>query len=127
MICHRVVPIARKIAKRIDEWKKTVAHFWGDFWPLTPYSLDNKAWIAWQFDEPEKGEGVVQAFRRAECNAETIKLKLRGLDPDAVYLLTNLDIAGVTQTTGRELLESGLPVRIKEKPGAAVITYMKKS
>jgi hypothetical protein len=44
-----------------------------------------------------------------------------------VYVLTNLDIAGTTETTGRELLESGLPVVIKEKPGAAIVTYMKKS
>ena len=36
----------------------------GDYYPLTPYSLDNTAWIAWQFDCPEKGEGLVQAFRR---------------------------------------------------------------
>jgi hypothetical protein len=31
---------------------------------IMPYSLDRKAWIAWQFDCPERGEGAIQAFRR---------------------------------------------------------------
>ena len=54
----------RQFVKRLDEWRKTVANFWGDFWPLTPYSLEGNVWMAWQFDWPEAGEGVVQAFRR---------------------------------------------------------------
>jgi alpha-galactosidase len=117
----------KQFPKRLDEWRKTVANYYGDFWPLTPYSLENKVWIAWQFDRPEVGEGVVQAFRRAECNEESAKFRLRGLDPNAVYVLTNLDVAGSTEMTGRELLDAGLPVVMKEKPGAAIITYKKKS
>jgi alpha-galactosidase len=116
----------KQYPKRLDEWRKTVANFYGDFWPLTPYSLQNNVWIGWQFDRPEVGEGVVQAFRRAECNVEAVKLKLRGLNPDDTYVLTNLDVAGTTEMTGRELLDSGLPVAMKEKPGAAIITYKKK-
>jgi alpha-galactosidase len=117
----------RQFAKRLDEWRKTVANYWGDFWPLTPYSLDNKAWIAWQFDCPEQGHGVVQAFRRAKNLQASAKFKLRGLDPAAVYVLTNLDVAAAVAMTGRELLDQGLPVVMKEKPAAAIITYKKKS
>jgi alpha-galactosidase len=116
-----------KIVKRLDEWRKTTAHFWGDFWPLTPYSLDNKAWIAWQFDEPEEGEGVVQAFRRAESSIETMKLKMRGLNPEAIYVLTNLDAARTTEATGKNLMEDGLDVVLKRRPEAAIVTYKKKS
>ena len=43
-----------------------------------------------------------------------------------MYVLTNLDDPGTTEMTGRELLDGGLPVVIKEKPGAAIITYQKK-
>jgi alpha-galactosidase len=115
------------LRKRLDEWRKTVAHFWGDFWPLTPYSLANNVWIAWQFDEPEKGEGVVQAFRRAENDNDSAMFRLRGLDPNATYILTNLDVEGTTELSGRELLDKGLSVIIKDKPGAAIILYKKKS
>ena len=46
-------------------------------------SLEEKAKALglWQFDVPEKGEGVVQAFRRAESVYEAARFKLRGLDP----------------------------------------------
>jgi len=101
--------------------------YYGDFWPLTPYSLGNDVWMAWQFDRPEAGEGVVQAFRRAENSVESATFRLRGLDPNGRYVMTDLDVAGTTELTGRELLDKGLPVVIKEKPGAAIITYEKKS
>jgi alpha-galactosidase len=116
----------KQLPKRLDEWQKTVANYWGDFWPLTPYSLENNVWIAWQFDRPEQGEGVVQVFRRAESDYEAARFRLRGLEPGAVYTLTNLDVEGSTEKTGKELLDSGLPVAIKDRPNATIITYKKK-
>ena len=65
-------------------------------------------WIAWQFNTPERGEGVVQAFRRAESPYESIRVKLHDLDPEAIYTLTNLDATGTTEVAGRELMEKGL-------------------
>jgi alpha-galactosidase len=115
------------LPKRLDEWRKTVVNFFGDFWPLTPYSLENNVWMAWQFDRPDAGKGVVQVFRRAENPLESARFKLRALEPDAVYVLTNLDLPGATQMKGRELLEKGFLVILKEKPAAAIITYKKKS
>jgi alpha-galactosidase len=115
-----------KIAKRIDEWRKTAKNFWGDFWPLSPYSLESNVWMAWQFDCPEKGEGVVQAFRRADNVEESARFRLRGLDLEATYLLTNLDADGVAEKTGRELFENGLEILLKEKPSAAIVLYKKK-
>jgi hypothetical protein len=47
--------------------------------------------MAWQFDRPQEGEGVVQAFRRAGNSDASATFRLRGLEPDAVYVLTNLD------------------------------------
>ena len=113
----------RQFPQRLDEWRKTVANYYGDFWPLTPYSLENNVWIGWQFDRPEAGEGVVQVFRRAENDNASSTFRLRGLERDAVYVLTNLDVPGEMEMTGRELLDVGLPVSIQEKPGAAIITY----
>jgi len=37
--------------------------------------------------------------------------------------LTNLDVAGATELTGRQLMEQGLLVSMKEQPQAVVITY----
>ena len=68
-------------------------YIFGDYYPLTPYSLDTKVWAGWQFDRPDLGEGMVQMFRRQDSADESKHVKLRGLEPDAVYTLTNLDTA----------------------------------
>ena len=101
-------------------------YLFGDFYPLTSYSTTNNVWMAWQFDCPERGEGMVQAFRRDKSPGESIGAKLQGLDPNAAYTLTIFDVAGTTEMTGRELLQNGLPIVIKDRPGSAVVAYKKK-
>jgi alpha-galactosidase len=112
-------------AKRLLDEQRRIRHLYsGDFYPLTPYSVDAKTWIAWQFDRPDLGEGLIQAFRRKDSPCEATQFKLRGLEPGAAsYRITNLDVAGTTEATGRQLMEEGLTVRILGRPGGAVITY----
>jgi alpha-galactosidase len=95
----------------------------GDYYPLTPYSLENSSWLGWQFDRPDLGKGMVQVFRRPESPYESARFRLGGLDPDAKYVLTDLDTNQPREITGRELLERGLLVGAAQKPSAVVITY----
>jgi alpha-galactosidase len=89
--------------------------------------------MAWQFDRPDPsaslragpGEGVVQAFRRADSPYESARFQLHGLDPEARYTVTNLDVPGRTEATGRELMEQGLRVVLEERPGAAIVIYQR--
>jgi alpha-galactosidase len=113
--------------KLVDEWRQVAGCMLGDYYPLTPYSLDSDRWIAWQFDRPEQSDGMIQAFRRAESVYESIRVKLRGLEPDAVYIVKNLDEESATEISGRELMDKGLSIVIKDQPGSALITYRKKS
>jgi hypothetical protein len=69
---------------------------------------------------------MVQAFRRPDSPYESIRVKLQGLDSDAVYTLTNLYVPGTTETKGRELGEKGLLITIPDRRAAALITYKKK-
>ena len=115
--------LLRKLVAQRDE---VVPNYYGDYYPLTPWSAEPNAWIAWQFDRPEQGRGVVQAFRRPQSLYETARFKLRGLEPDARYALTNFDVPGSTGATGRELMERGLLAPIGEQPGAVIITYSRK-
>ncbi len=112
-----------KLKKRIAEWREVSWNCYGDYYPLTPYSLDRAAWMAWQLDSPAKGEGVVQAFRRPESPFESARFKLRGLDAKASYVVKNLDTAAEVTLSGAELMEKGLPVTVNETPGAALIAY----
>jgi len=112
-----------KFRRIVDDWRKIAGGFLGDFYPLTPYSLTGDVWMAWQFDRPDAGDGFVQAFRRAESPYEAVRLKLRGLDPDARYTLTNLDVPGSTELSGQELAQKGLSLAIAESPGSAIVVY----
>jgi len=102
-------------------------YIFGDYYPLTPYSLDTKAWAGWQFDRPDLGEGMVQLFRRQDSADELMQVRLRGLEPRATYTLADLDVAGTASMTGRRLMDDGLKITIKARPGSALITYKKRA
>ena len=70
------------LRRLVDQWRTVSRFYYGDYYPLTPYSRENTTWIAWQFHDPDTNEGTVQAFRRAECNEPPSTLKLCGLDPE---------------------------------------------
>ena len=111
------------IRRVLGQWRRYAECYFGDYYPLTPYSLDPSLWIGWQFDLPEKGRGLVQVFRHDKSVYETARFKLQGLDPAARYIITNLDSNQTTTLPGRELIEKGLSVAIPEQPGDAVVTY----
>lgn len=108
----------------IAEFRRVQPYLLGDYYPLSPYSTETTAWMCWQFDEPSAG-GFVQAFRREEATQEVAVLKLQGLDPETTYAVENLDGPPIEKRTGRELMETGLPVTIAEQPGAALFIYEK--
>jgi alpha-galactosidase len=105
------------------QWRQIAEYYYGDYYPLTAYHTNEDTWAAFQFDRPESGDGMVQVFRRPGSPFEVGRFQLRGLQPGARYAVTNLDETGSTELTGRELMDDGLPVVIKAKPGAVVITY----
>ena len=112
--------------KILDEYLTLRQFYYGDYYPLTAYSQDRAAWMAWQFDQPERGAGMVQAFRREKSIYDAMQVKLHGLEPKTIYSLVNLDVPGSAESSGRDLMEHGLSVPIKDRPGAVVIAYQKK-
>lgn len=109
----------------LKDYREIRPLFVGDYYPLSPYSTDPKAWLAYQFDRPDLGEGVVQAFRRAECAEETWTVRLGGLEPESRYVLTDWEGSPPQTRTGRELREDGLVLRVPSRPGASVLVYRK--
>jgi hypothetical protein len=97
--------------------------FLGDFYPLTPYRLSPDAWMAWQYDQPDKGTGVVQAFRRSQSVFEVARLRLNGLKRDADYEITDLQAQMTSHQSGSDLMEQGLRIEIGARSGAAVLKY----
>ncbi len=103
----------------IGEWKSISPYYCGDYYPLTPFSPENDVWMAWQFDRPDLGEGVVQVFRRPNSIYESARFRFRGLDPEARY-----SISGEVYT-GKDLVETGLLVSLPNQPDSAMIVYKK--
>lgn len=116
-----------KIRRLAAQWRKVMPFYYGDYYPLTKNIRDDGVWIAWQFDRPQQGDGVVQAFRRKASNDEAARLKLRGLDPNCTYEVVDLDQEHPKQFSGKELMDNGLSVTIPSQPGAVIVTYKKKT
>jgi len=109
-----------------EQWRRLVAtgYFYGDYYPMTPYNRDETRWIAWQHHRTDNEAGLVQAFRRKDCVVQSVTLRLRGLDADAKYRLTDLDAPQDAKVlTGRELMDAGLAVEAAQAPQAVLVTY----
>jgi alpha-galactosidase len=111
--------------KFLSQWRRVVGYYWGDFWPLSEYSTANTVWMAWQFDRPDLAAGLIQAFRRPDSPYVSAQYKLRALEPEARYLVSDWDTDPPRPMTGRELMEQGLLITLPQQPGAALITYEK--
>jgi len=107
----------------IGQWREIAPNFFGDFYPLTPWTRDDTAWMAWQFDRPESSEGVVEVFRRPHSFYESARFPLRGLDDSAEYELTELCSGAVLHLKGMLLTTEGLATAINTRPGVAIWRY----
>ncbi|MCL2623361.1 MAG: alpha-galactosidase, partial [Planctomycetaceae bacterium] len=95
----------------------------GDFYPLSAWSLDLSLWMAWQYDLPEAGQGMIQVFRRDQSEYEAAAYRLRGLNSELFYRIEDVDVGEIGVFKGQELMERGFRVTIPEKRTAKVFIY----
>ena len=114
---------SNNVRTQILQMREIVHLFHGDFYPLTPYSVSTSAWLGAQYNRPDIGEGLIQAFRRQNNATSTMTFQLRGLQRGVNYLIRNWDEVGTQTISGDVLMDVGLSVTISSQPGAAVITY----
>ncbi|MDO8302085.1 MAG: alpha-galactosidase, partial [Sedimentisphaerales bacterium] len=105
------------------QWRAAASYYAGDYYPLTDYSIADNAIIAWQFDRPDLGEGMVQAFRRPNCPVEKCSFPINGIDISRQYEICDLDINKSVIVSGQELAQKGIGVSFNGKPAAVVVTY----
>ena len=110
--------------RMINEFKRLRPFFYGDFYPLTPYSIGDDVWMAYQFHREDLEQGMVLAFRRPNNFDAAARLKLRGLLPSARYELNFEDTSNKEIFTG-EALAAGIDVTIEQAPGSLLVTYRK--
>jgi alpha-galactosidase len=108
------------LKRMIAEYRKCEPYILDDYYPLTPYSTEESVWMGWQFNSPEKGGGYVQAFRREEAPAESVILKLRGLNAKATYLVEDMNSGKTNPMKGKALMD-GLEVKLPKRSSALFI------
>ncbi len=113
------LPLLRKLT---SEWRAVADLYYGDFYPLTQWTLAEDAWMAWQFHRPEQGDGLIQVFRRRDSPIESACFPLHGLDPEARYVFHDYDVPDDTEHRGADLA-SDWRIAIPERRTARLIRY----
>jgi alpha-galactosidase len=109
----------------IAEAKENQKYWYGDFYPLSACVLGPGALIAYQFHRSDLNAGIVLAFRRSECPCPVLQANLRGLDPEASYLVDFIDESRSKQQrtiSGRELM-SAFELRLPKRGTSLLIRY----
>ncbi len=117
----------------IKEIKENQPYWTGDFYTLTPCTLDQDSNVAFQFHRPDAspsgargGSGIVLAFRRAASTTVAMELKLRGLDADRNYEVEIVDEDRRSSTgtmTGREMAQA-LKLSLEKPKSSLLVRYM---
>ncbi|MCU0960720.1 MAG: alpha-galactosidase [Pirellulaceae bacterium] len=114
---------ARQAQAMIDQYRSIQKYFYGDFYPLTPYSQAADAWLAYQLDLPETGEGMVVVLKRPGSSATRATLCLQGLVRNASYDVTNLDTHKSAVVPSGRLTDLGLDIELLRQPDSAIVCY----
>jgi len=111
-------------AERIDQFKALRHLAVGDFYPLMDPSVDPMHWTGYQFHRDDLGEGMVLLFRRKRSPYPAVQIRLRGLDPDASYELTNVDTNERRTLAGRELCRP-MQIEMEKAASSTLLLYRK--
>jgi alpha-galactosidase len=117
------LPLLRKLTA---EWREVAELYYGDYYPLTRWTLSEDAWMAWQFHRHEQADGLIQVFRRRDSPIESACFPLHGLDPAARYVFHDFDVPGDTQHLGADLA-AGWRIAIPERRTARLIRYRRQA
>jgi alpha-galactosidase len=123
---HQGFPFA-EVKRTIEQYRSIQKYFYGDYYPLTEYTQASDAWIAYQLDLPEGGDGIVVVIKRPASNFTEAALPLKALSSQAAYALANLDTGEKSTLTGRELAAKGLEVKLMQRPDSALFHYRRKA
>jgi alpha-galactosidase len=119
---------AMREAKRLlDEYLGIQKYFYGEYYPLTPYSQASDAWLAYQLHLPEEDEGLLVVLKRPQSKVTCQVLRLQALQAGDLdhraYAVTHLDTGQTETIAGKQLTRTGLEVKLARQPDSALIRY----
>lgn len=107
------------VRKMIPIWRRAAGLLlYGDYYPHTPFHRSAQVWVAWQFDCPETGHGLIQGIRLPAAPDETLTIHPQALQPEATYCLENPETGETLEMTGAALRDQGLALSLPPRCGA---------
>jgi len=111
----------------VAEIRENQKYWYGDYYPLTAWSMAPEHWMAYQFHLPEDDEGIVLAFRREASPYATLQVVLRAIDPGQACSVTFIDeqhpsVANVM--SGKDL--ATLELRIPTRKNSLLVRYTRR-
>lgn len=110
----------------LENYKRTREYFYADIYPLSKFNAADDVWFAVQYNRPEKGDGMIQMFKRENSCAVISRYKLCALDVSEDYVICDIDGSDERILGGKELSQKGFEVTI-DKPYEAKIYFYKKN
>ncbi len=112
--------------RTMNEIKELRPYYLEDYYPLTGLQdhTPDTVWLAYQLNKPSDNTGIVLAFRRKDNQQSEIEVKLRGLEADATYKVTNVDTGEVVSRKGAELMES-VVLKLDKPYSSLLLKYVK--
>jgi len=107
----------------LEEYLELRPYFLGDFYPLTEYTKAEDAWMIYQLDRPELGDGIIVILKRSRSPFTTAQVHPQGLDPSAGYHFEDADCGPLISTTGADAMKYGLTIELRGAPDSAVVKY----
>ncbi|MBP7053553.1 MAG: alpha-galactosidase [Phycisphaerae bacterium] len=108
----------------LDRYVKVRPLFAADYHPLTEWSDDPAQWLAFQFHDPQKGEGLVQAFSGSDAAERAFTFRLEALDPAQSYTLLDWDRpSSPMERSGADLAETGIEIRANAGGQQAIVLH----
>jgi hypothetical protein len=105
--------------RMFDIWRKASDLILsGDYYPLTPFHRSPAEWVAWQFDHPETGRGLIQGIRLPESPQETSTFHPQGILPGSMYFLENAETGETEEIAGADLIHGGFTFALPKRSGA---------
>lgn len=104
-----------------DEFEQIRDYFYADYYQLFEWESKADRWNGWEFYDPATASGYASVFCHEATSNLTETVKLKGLDPEKTYRITDFDGLIDVTATGAQLMEEGITVTVPEKPYAVVM------
>ncbi|MFN7293032.1 MAG: hypothetical protein ACK5T6_20795, partial [Pirellula sp.] len=102
----------------------TIRHvFSGDFYPLTKWTLNPDAPLAFQFPGSESETGLIQFFGNEKQKHAPMRLFPKGLQPGSDYILQDWNSETSLCVTGEHLMRDGIALPERKNENAIILQY----